>query len=253
MSVIDILERAASVLANTPMEPFEFPGPIEATISGTTHGDLMKRIGLPDKNFESMISLDSGEQGTVYSMGDGARVLKVTRDATEANSSIKLVGKKAKTIATIFDVFGMRTGRMSATSKWVKLSKSIYGILQEELETPDRDWGLLGTAWYNFRSDEDEAGGYSEESLNRHFETPINAKNVQRFAEWVESHNVDGLPGNWLPWLQLVASELKAAGIVFRDLHPGNIMKRQNGDHVLIDLGVSRSARSVIPMLARAR
>lgn len=88
---------------------FSAGSPGDETISleggeGTLLGQILERLGI-----ERAVLLGSGMFGHAYDIG-GGKVLKITRDKTEAANSNRVKGKKNRHLANIFDVKQLRMG-----------------------------------------------------------------------------------------------------------------------------------------------
>ena len=232
-------QNGAEEIAHMP--EFVFDSPIEREIDGKTHEALVKRLGSADEPMNLLEVLGKGKLGIAYALPDG-RVAKITRDASEAQSSLRLVGEHLKTVAEIYDVF-----EIPCTN-----GKPIWAIVQEKLAKPDAAWAQLAILWYYFRSDPT-----LEEENPLLFRTPLSKENIDAFAKWAENSDMRqmrfGTKGpikrSLLQWMRTAADELAAHGVKYSDLHDKNIMKRANGEHVIIDLGQSISAPIEIPKL----
>jgi len=212
------------------------PHPIAQEVGGPIQKKIMQHLGMPEKSFGDFRRLGVGQNGIAFLLPD-LRVLKITKDTSEAHASIRLVGKHNETIVEILDVFEFRTVN----------DKPLYGIVQERLQKPDADWVEFAGEWWEFRADPN-----LRKKFHDWFETPITKKNIELFRQWLghQGRTVDEEKFNWLG---MTAKELRGLGVQFRDLHNGNIMKRSDGSHVIIDLGASKSAPATIPMVSKVK
>ncbi len=176
--------------------------------------------------------LGQGAQGTAFEI-DRDRVLKVTRDTSEAMSSNALVGKDLKHITRIFDVW-----QFPSPGPGGKLSE-FYGIVLERV-IPFETWP------------EDNIKEMTGELLD-----VINLKLVlqRRHGNWddtwkfIEQHHLGDF-GVDRKALESVFLELKAAsdelesfGVRnFFDFHTGNIGKKPKDNKIVIfDIGFSQN------------
>jgi hypothetical protein len=227
--LLEVTASRIEVLAG--LRYYAFPDPLKGiAVSKTTHEALMGRIG-GNSSLEAMRPLGKGSFGIVYRIfGDDSKVVKITGDYSEARASVKLVGNHNQTIADIYDVFAIPTGKIETgkyENKFVEGGPDIYGIVQEHLFPPDQEWRAFAGFWFEHTN--------HKEYLDR------SAISKVRTA-WESEHDGEPLPGRFDLWITSVSNELEANGIKFYDLHSNNIMKRQNGEHVIIDLGQSVSA-----------
>jgi hypothetical protein len=215
---------------------FQFDAPINDSIDGDLHEKIVKHIEA-NHGFQDADELGRGDLGIAFLFETGD-VLKVTRDHSEANSSFKLVGKHNETISDIHDVFEFAG----------ESGRPLYGILQERLEKPEASWVNFAEDWYLWR--------YTTGTLGKkikRFNTPITRRNIEEFLGWVEQErDQDPDRREHFAWFVRLADELAKNEITFRDLHGGNIMRRKDGSHVVIDLGQSLAAPNKIPVVADA-
>ncbi|MFA5750489.1 MAG: hypothetical protein WC895_04715, partial [Candidatus Shapirobacteria bacterium] len=167
-------------------------------------------------------SLGSGIQGTAYDIGDD-KIFKITGDEREAKTSYHLLklGKDFSHLMKIYDVF-----------KFPKLEgayHSRYGIIAEKLERlSNKDVTAITFAVRCFDLREDRVIDKQqtwEELINdfimEHGQTYY--ENVKEELDHAKEIGFD-----------VMLAQLKEAGIKHRDLHPGNIMKK-DGHVVAID------------------
>lgn len=177
-------------------------------------------------------SLGTGTRGTAYDIGNG-QVLKITNDQNEAIASNKLKDLKFKHIVRIDDVFQFG-------------STPYFGILQEKLKkvsAADKEKinnSLTDTLFPVML----KLSNYDWNATTLRVLEHIREKTS--VMTYKESHRYLNKVGK--SWRLLVdkyqikdmVNELKSAGIHFHDYHAGNIMLRDNGTHVLIDIGYSK-------------
>lgn len=162
---------------------------------------IMKRMKVPLG--ENVKMLGMGGHGIAMQVGD--HVLKLTDDPVEASAALILQKKPMPEAYSVFDVFKipLKNGER-------------YGIVTELLQPPDRTYQWVAERWERFSK------GYEE----------LNAKGVDEVFE-----GVDPMFAEAVQWLRRAAVNLMKRGIKYRDLTNRNIMKRPNGEHVMIDFG----------------
>lgn len=216
---------------------------LEATINADNAKEILKRfpkgmqkIGITSKNIDSLSVLGVGTHGTAFELPDG-KVLKITNDFKEASAAAALLGKNVKNIVNFYDA-------------WQFGDTGIFGILQEKVEQLSSSEGeafnkaLIATAaplWIK------RAGGswdtvkkltkqHIVDSVKKKFKNNLNSPEAQQFVKNINEQ-----------WNLLVSKygikdmfeTLNALGIEFHDYHAGNMMQRNDGTIVLIDLGIS--------------
>lgn len=176
-------------------------------------------------------ALGKGTQGTAFDIG-GGKVLKVTKDAKEAQASNKIKGQKLKYVANILDVFRFK-------------DVNAYGILQEKLsplsdsEKKDFNQKLVWTGlpvWLKSANTWDDAiekvFNYVEKKKAKgDVQSPEGKRIIQWTDQFVDSLESEyNVKGSW--------EELKGKGVSFSDYQADNLMKR-GSEFVLIDIGLS--------------
>lgn len=157
--------------------------------------------------------LDSGAYASVYDLKDG-RVLKITRDPSDAATMQSIMNDPSKYIVRVHDVCEFEF--IKRHSAW---NHSLYFIVADKLEEPSCDWRNF--AW-------DVSGSW--DGLRN-----LVPWQVRRSQNQVQFS--DHCRDKWT-WLMKVAKELKKRGISWRDFHGGNLMYDSNRrDYVLMDLG----------------
>ena len=203
--------------------------------------------------------LGQGTRGVAFDVG-GNRVLKITNDAQEAVASYKLMGMALKHVAKFSDVFRFPDDE--------ELVGGVYGILQEKLEPfpgmgkdpsgrdASGDAANLNRAILAFNLQETiyRSGGQWDK-VKEACQQQIWDKIGKQYPNW-KSDEIDKkyaieyakkMNAQWdiitkQVHIDMMVQELTAKGIKFHDYHAGNIMKRPNGDYVLIDIGYSKVA-----------
>jgi len=195
-------------------------------------------LGINAKNAGSFAVLGTGTRGTAFDVG-GDRVLKVTNDEHEAQAAAVLVNKDIKNIVRVYAVvhFG---------------DTPYYGILQEKLQPLPADVAnefndaLVATAlpiWIKRANGSwDEVKKLTKQYILKQVKEKfgldkLNTPQAQQFAQninskWNELVNKYGLRD--------IFKTLTELGIDFHDYHAGNMMVRDDGTLVLIDLGMSK-------------
>jgi serine/threonine protein kinase len=172
---------------------------------------------LKSLNLKPVSELGEGTQGVAYALEDPNKVLKVTEDSREANAAQKIVGKKYKHIYEVYRVFQFD-------------SSGFFGIVQERLKRVEGDTEISAiNAVKGLLNDFHKSGAKDEELLqeiDHIIQKEISDPKGQKIAKDLANGMI----------------ELKKIGIEYSDLWLPNIMQRNNGDYVIIDLGYSRSA-----------
>jgi len=203
--------------------------------------DKLAKRGIEIKGMP--LHLGTGTKGSAFDIGDG-KVLKITADFTEAQASLKLKGVKSDHIAHIYDVFAFPKSKMGER----------FGIVLEKLtgipgaKTPaynsTGEGGMLNQAFtdslfWQAKSKTDGGDwnttfGLMKSMLSRDIKnvgSEASAKMQKRFYDSIETLKKYDVP-------QMV-DEVAKNGISYEDYHAANIMKRQNGKYVIMDLGYS--------------
>lgn len=183
---------------------------------------VRERLGIPAD--QELHSLGVGGFGAAYDIGNN-KVLKLTRDKVEAYAAEKLRKHPIPEAYHVFDVF--------------KIDKSgpldTFGIVMEKLEQlPYYDeWreaiGVLKTMTNSLLTVEAVRGYFDE---------------LQ--SAFYEGHQP---PDGFIEWAFSAAQHFAELGIVPRDFHGKNLMKRPGtNEHVIIDIGAaSRAPRQNLP------
>lgn len=185
---------------------------------------LQKRIqGLT--SLQQLQKLGQGSQGVAYAI-DGERVLKVTRDASEARSSNSLRGKKLKSVSNIYDVFkfpGTNAFYGIVLEKIIPLPQWPDDKFKHSIEAVSDDLQLKNLL-------QKHGGNWSQvwpEMLQMIHRDPMLNKQEEGLKQAFDA-------------LQTAAVDLQQAGIKnYFDIHSDNIGKRANGSLVLFDIGFS--------------
>lgn len=167
--------------------------------------------------------LGSGTQGTAYLVG-GNRVLKVTADRSEADATMRLIGKRSRHIVDVYDVFQFP-------------NVPIFGILEERLAQLSQ-----------------------KERSELELPLAIMMRSNPRKKKWMDI--VSALADDeWFmdrayhdlieAGVDRIVDELAQNGIGFADYNTSNLMRKPNGDIAVIDLGFSDVDPAKVPMLER--
>lgn len=201
-------------------------------------------------NVSNLRVLGQGSYGVAYDIGNG-KVLKITKDTSEAKSSNLIKGKNTKHIVKVFDVwkfpkvknkddfFGIVLEKLMPLSsgekrEWRNAENEFDKIVQEK----DFITRVAGHDWEYFK----ELADVKVETLYEEDELEEKREELEEAIDRLENFQIH----------QMV-DELKNLGVTFHDYHSGNIMKRSIGEYVVIDLGVSKSAGVVPAVLEKKK
>ena len=165
-----------------------------------------------------------GTMGPAYQFGD--KILKLTKDASEASASTKMIGKEHPNVATIYKV-GKREGKVEFP----------YVVVAEFLQPAGQAAFLVAKEMYDAVK-----GGYG---LGKKFHAwrgngSLDEMDTQRLNAMV-SAAPEELRKEMKIRLDEIASGmtfLKINGVTYTDIKPSNIMLK-NGKAAIIDLGRS--------------
>ena len=186
------------------------------------HDDFWKMVNL--KAPSKPKSLGEGSKGIAYDIG-GNKVIKITKDNTEAKAS-SIVAKKGK-------VEGVN--RIYGVYEWERYP-DYYIIVQDKVKVDDWRAKKAINKAYNVFIDlypgkPDYHAGESEYYTSTRVKEMIESlSNLSSLYKQDSISLVKGL-GN-----------LNKLGILYRDLHAGNIGFDKSNKAVIIDLGYSKSA-----------
>jgi hypothetical protein len=213
-------------------------------------------VGRPNiwKALAKKLSLDAtvplrqigeGSNGTAYLVSDGT-VLKITKDKTEAQAMTKFVGKQSHYVVDVYRV--------------ISIGNTLYALSMEKLNPPDPDWKKFFVATEKYFSMEEPVTSETVAAFAAQWQQEMPAEAMVRadgMDDWGDINPGDDVkldklnikqgvkwPGPFdekkIHWMQGLANELARYDIKFGDMNTGNVMKR-GGDHVVIDLGMSRT------------
>lgn len=194
----------------------------------------LAQLGVDPNTIDQLQVLGVGTRGAAFAVGD--KVLKVTGDDREAQASARLVGGKHNNLVKVYKV--------------IKLGKTgAFAIFQEKLNPLPKDQetefnnALVNTGlpvWIKAANyDWGQAKAKVKQYILQKVKKKVGNYNSPEAQELVNKANAD--------WQLLVKKykigelfdEIKALGVNFSDFHAGNLMKRDDGTLVIIDLGNS--------------
>ena len=196
------------------------------------------KLGIKDVDGLQQLG-STGTHGTAFDLGD--KVLKVTDDEREAKAASALVGKDVKGVVNFYGV-------------WSLGNTGAYAILQEKLlpinasEAKSFNDALVTTAFPLWAK---RAGGswdkvkaltkdYVKDTVKKKFKSFDSPEAKEFIAKANEQWNL--LVKKY--GVKELFETLTELGIEFSDYHAGNMMKREDGMLVLIDLGQSKVGKA---------
>jgi hypothetical protein len=227
-----------------------FRAPINKEITRKMHEKIAQHLASKGIRLKQVLTTiqpqRSGQKGTTFEVSN-SKILKVTTDESEALASLKVMRIKPPLDALTHydDIF-----RFKSVS-----GDYLYGILQEKLSPPSALYERMAEEWGAFRNqgfveNKKKFGHYGSgkdyDRALKQFETPITIENIAAFVKWMDAKYrmqtmEEAQIAEFYDWLVMAAEALKKVGIVYRDLKGDNIMRRANGEHVIIDLGFSKN------------
>jgi len=192
--------------------------------------DDLEQLILDRCGARTLTFLGAGQKGSAFATDTG-QVVKLTRDKSEANAMAIVANNPTPYIVSVYDVFKLG-------SKFVK--GLIYGVHQERVAKPSPAWakfvGLVPAAVLH-------KSGHLTQSAVIEFYNELVAERED------DPGYMSAFTDEKIEWLSGLGKYFDTTGIKFSDFHAGNIMKGKSGNHVLIDLGVSRSPAARIGVL----
>ncbi len=193
----------------------------------------MHKLGI--QNVDALKPLGTGTKGTAFDAGN--KVLKVTPDAKEAQAAAVLVGKNVKNVVNFFGVY-----KLGDTGMFCIMQEKLQPISPEESNAFNKALVATGLPLWIKRANGswDKVRELTKQhilaSVKKKFPDNLNSPEAQQFVKQTNEH-----------WSSLVKKyglkelfeTLTKLGIDFHDYHAGNMMKREDGTLVLIDLGMS--------------
>ncbi len=168
---------------------------------------------------EGLNRAGSGGHGTVYTVPEIDRAIKVTDDRVEARSALTLMRRPMDEAYHVYDVFQVE-------------GFDIYVIFCELLEKPDyffgREFNTFGHM-FGYVLNKDNVNSYS--AMIAEMLADMEKKGEQMNEEDLANYE------SFISFLHKLVDGLDERGITFKDVQKGNIMKRPDGQHVLIDIG----------------
>jgi len=195
----------------------------------------MKALGV--NNVDSLKALGVGTRGTAFDVGNG-KVLKLTNDEKEAGAASVLVGKNIKNIVNFYAV-----KRLKDTPYFVILQEKLEPLSSENSKAFNNALVATGLPIWIKRAEGswDRAKFLTKDyiigTVKKKFSGKLDSPEAKEFASKINSQwntlvNTYGL--------KEMFKTLTDVGIDFHDYHAGNMMQRDDGTLVLIDLGMSK-------------
>ncbi len=193
-------------------------------------------------NYVLIKFIGRGEFGYAYDIGND-RVLKITSDEREANSSSIIIGKNFKNIVKIFRVFKLNS------------INDVWFIEQEKLKSINKD--IIDDWLFKFRNNNDFAlplwkllEHITDDFISLSIVNKNNAK--QLLKNLYCDNNIAPNEAKFLKNMIDAANDLKEMKIIFKDWHSSNIMQK-NGYYKIIDLSMSISSGVVTDILEQLK
>lgn len=197
----------------------------------------MAKIGVSPDQIDSLPYLGSGTRGSVFAIGDKA--LKITNDTAEAQASSALIGNSNPNLTKYEKIFEFG-------------DSGIYGILQEKLnKLPKEDADAFNKAlvitglpvWiaksgYDFDKAKELSKIYVKKKTKEKLASgELKKEDLPKYTEDLNKawnlmsgkYNMRGL-----------VKTLGEYGIQFHDYQAPNVMLRDDGTLVLVDIGLSK-------------
>jgi hypothetical protein len=195
----------------------------------------MRALGI--NNIDSLKVLGIGTRGTAFDMG-GGKVLKITNDEKEAGAAAVLLGKKINNIVNFFAV-----KRLKDTPYYVIVQEKLQPLSSEHSKAFNDALVSTGLPIWIKRAEGswDRAKFLTKDyiigTVKKKFSGKLDSPEAKEFASKINSQwntlvNTYGL--------KEMFKTLTEFGIDFHDYHAGNMMQRDDGTLVLIDLGMSK-------------
>ena len=197
----------------------------------------LRKLGIDPNRVDSLPNLGTGTHGTALDLGNG-KVLKITDDQKEAQVAAALKGKDLSNIVRYYAVFSFK-------------DSPFFGVLQEKLKPLPKEVGnefneaLVATGlpiWIkraagDFENAKKLTKEYVLSQIKKKFAGRENSPEAQQYAR--------GINEKWNLLIKKFGlrdmfNTLTQLGIDFHDYHAGNLMQREDGSLVLIDLGMSK-------------
>jgi hypothetical protein len=186
---------------------------------------LTKHLGI-----SKVAPLGQGTGGFAYYIPNN-KVLKITKDKSEAVEAFKIKGKNLKHLANVYDVYALH-GKYEGT----------YVIISELLDKSEdidngRDWlsdfveGTFGhSLWWIFQ---DAIDGHVDQNQIKEYK-----KEIRNFARSEYSNNMDAEKTIWfMTGMFGIIEELKGWKIKSTDWGVSNLGIKKSGNLAMFDLG----------------
>jgi len=183
---------------------------------------------LASNGYSLIKKLGEGTKGIAYEM-KGNKVLKITLDRSEAEASSIIVGKKLKHICEIYRVFSFKS------------IDRIYCIEQELLKPLANKSGNSTI----FDAMEEEISEFADK-YDTFMELSSSKDFLKKLKTIVDLMKKEGTSKQIIKFTTQIYEglyELNMNGIIFFDMHPGNLGYDQNGVLKIMDLGYSKSKK----------
>ena len=161
--------------------------------------------------------LGTATMGSAYQFGD--KVLKITKDSSEANAAATLIGEEHPNVYKIYAV-----GKLPGRSQWV--------IISELLMPSDKEMHFAAKEMYNKRNikkDYYNWGGVEETS-------PREQKILSALTSFAPAGFDKEQIKQYVDQIATGLTYLASKGITFTDIKPSNIMNK-DGRAAIIDVG----------------
>jgi cytidyltransferase-like protein len=217
----------------------------------------LEKLAKKGINGNAAKQIGQGTRGVAFDIGNN-RVLKISNDVQEAIAANKLKEFNLKHVVRFFDVFRF-------PEEDPKLGH-VYGVVQEKLiplggadssnqqvsgESAELNNALIKLqlpqtiykSGYDWDRTKQMVAEFVQSEIKRKY-PQFSSDDIDR--KYAEKYAAE-MNGYWKICTQKfhigdMVQELSAKGVKFHDYHAGNIMKRPNGEYVLIDIGYSKVA-----------
>jgi hypothetical protein len=201
-----------------------------------TDGDLVRVVGVPVEEWKK---LGSGSNGTAFSLGDG-RVLKVTKDASEATASAVLKNNPSPYVSRIYRVFQFKNpgggdGFVVIAKQVKRLSDAARTVINDFYDALVHSGHGEDIAAHAWAGDKLTCATQWVRALNKVKGPKLKSADLPMYKRVVI-------------WLASALEDIALHGVHWIDCHGGNIMHDpEKGDASdmsawrVIDLGMSRS------------
>ncbi len=198
---------------------------------------MARRLG--EKNPQKWKWLGEGSNAQVYWLNDKKKILKITRDESDANASIILQHKPDRSLLHVHDVFEIPTNY-----------KTVLGIVAEKLSPlgkreEKRLQGLLAFLFDLGIKDHPTMENVLELRRRMFYPDPDKYPTDKYIKDYYKRHRItEEAIDLWETW----AKALDARDILWKDFTTYNVMSRGR-NAVISDLGYNNSPPQQIPEL----